>query len=434
MNRLFRNILKENKNDYIRTVLGCSWIISLIYFSTAVGGCLSYISTGTIPQMTYLILEVEKEFLIPYGLLLFLLILLLSGYIRKRAAIYKTLTVFGMKRKHKYRFVLFEYLGIVGFSIILGIVLGICESKGLKIILEYFFVNIKGDIRYGEAPLKLTLIISFLIFGLGFIVCDQIISCLGIDYLVSDESETRQRTKVNIKMCFVTIIMAGITIISLMTYWGKSGNTIPTLLAVITILLFLYFYGAYFIKCFERGKGYYKKILWIDDWCSNFYRHINISYIAGAFIYIVIFTFSFEIIDTLPIVQKDNYPYDLVWGANKTDKDFLNQLEKKYGIEVKCIPDIRVTSGDYGEHTGISASEYQKLTGEKLKLHNHEIYVVYQRNKAEYGTLGIDYGKKEPRLYIGNSDADIWVYTMRVMPSNQFIRDYKIVGTTRKCF
>lgn len=38
--------------------------------------------------------------------------------------------------------------------------------------------------------------------------------------------------------------------------------------------------------------------------------------------------------------------------------------------------------------------EYQRLTGEKLKLHNHEIYVVYQRNKAEYGTLGIDYGKK----------------------------------------
>ena len=70
MNRLFRDILRENKNDYIRTVLGCSWIISLIYFSTAVGGCLSYISTGSIPQMTYLIIEVEKEFLIPYGLLL----------------------------------------------------------------------------------------------------------------------------------------------------------------------------------------------------------------------------------------------------------------------------------------------------------------------------------------------------------------------------
>ena len=94
---------------------------------------------------------------------------------------------------------------------------------------------------------------------MGFIVCDQAISCLGIDYLISNESETRQRTKVNIKMCFVTIIMAGITIISIMTYWGKSGNTIPTLLAVITILLFLYFYGAYFIKRFERGKGIIRK-------------------------------------------------------------------------------------------------------------------------------------------------------------------------------
>ena len=111
MNRLFRDILRENKNDYIRTVLGCSWIISLIYFSTAVGGCLSYISTGSIPQMTYLIMEVEKEFLIPYGLLLILLILLLSGYIRKRAVIYKTLTVFGMKRKHKYRFIFVRISG-----------------------------------------------------------------------------------------------------------------------------------------------------------------------------------------------------------------------------------------------------------------------------------------------------------------------------------
>ena len=98
--------------------------------------------------------------------------------------------------------------------------------------------------------MKLTLIISFLIFGLGFIVCDQAISCLGIDYLISNESETRQRTKVNIKMCFVTIIMAGITIISLMTYWGKSGNTIPTLLAVITILLFFIFLWCLFYKAF----------------------------------------------------------------------------------------------------------------------------------------------------------------------------------------
>ena len=86
MNRLFRDILRENKNDYIRTVLGCSWIISLIYFSTAVGGCLSYISTGSIPQMTYLIIEVEKEFLIPYGLLLILLILL--EWIHKKTSRY----------------------------------------------------------------------------------------------------------------------------------------------------------------------------------------------------------------------------------------------------------------------------------------------------------------------------------------------------------
>ena len=48
---------------------------------------------------------------------------------KKTSSYIQNINVFGMKRKHKYRFVLFEYLGIVGFSIILGIVLGICESK-----------------------------------------------------------------------------------------------------------------------------------------------------------------------------------------------------------------------------------------------------------------------------------------------------------------
>ena len=60
----------------------------------------------------------KKSFLFHMVLLLFLLILLLSGYIRKRAAIYRNINCIWNERKHKYRFVLFEYLGIVGFSII----------------------------------------------------------------------------------------------------------------------------------------------------------------------------------------------------------------------------------------------------------------------------------------------------------------------------
>ena len=90
----------------------------------------------------------------------------------------------------------------------------------------------------------------------------------------------------------------------------------------------------------------------MDNWCSNFYRHVNVSYVVAAFLFIIIFTFSFQIIDTIPTVQKTNYPYDLVWGANKEDKGFLNNLKEEYGITAECIPSIRVTSGDYGEHMG----------------------------------------------------------------------------------
>ena len=100
MNRLFRDILRENKNDYIRTVLGCSWIISLIYFSTAVGGCLSYISTGSIPQMTYLIMEVEKRISYSIWFTVDPADLTVERIHKKKGPLYtKTLTVFGMKRK-----------------------------------------------------------------------------------------------------------------------------------------------------------------------------------------------------------------------------------------------------------------------------------------------------------------------------------------------
>mgnify|MGYP000408793107 CR=1 FL=1 len=94
---------------------------------------------------------------------------------------------------------------------------------------------------------------------MGFIVCDQAISCLGIDYLISNESETRQRTKVNIKIVLCDNYYGWNYDYIHYDILGKSGNTIPTLLAVITILLFLYFYGAYFIKRFERGKGIIRK-------------------------------------------------------------------------------------------------------------------------------------------------------------------------------
>ena len=68
-------------------------------------------------------------------------------------------------------------------------------------------------------------------------------------------------------------------------------------------------------------------------------------------------------VDNLPVRQPENYPYDIVWGANTKDKAFIEKLKEKYNVQTEFIPSIRVTSGNCAEHTGISATEYKRLTG-----------------------------------------------------------------------
>lgn len=114
-------------------------------------------------------------------------------------------------------------------------------------------------------------------------------------------------------------------------------------------------------------------------------------------------------VDNLPVRQPENYPYDIVWGANTKDKAFIEKLKEKYNVQTEFIPSIRVTSGNCAEHTGISATEYKRLTGKQVHLKNDEIYVVYQWDRSEYGTIGLDFGKLKPRLYTGCATADIWI-------------------------
>lgn len=432
MKKLFWNLLRENKNDYFQTIIGCSFIISLIYCSTTMGEYLSYLSTAASPQLLDLLIYAGKEFLIPYGILLVLLMLLISGYIRKRTAVYSMLMVFGIQKKHKCQWIAFEYLGIVVSSVIGGIILGILESWVIKKALECFLPTSIDQSACGYVALKAALIFSILIFGLCFLLFDEILACVGVDGIVKNEYEIRQRIRVSPEMCGVCIGMAGLTMVTIRTYWGKCGGVMPEFLAVTTILLFFYSFGARFVKHVEVDRKTYSNILWIDDWCSNFYRHINITYVVAVLLCIIVYTFAIRIVDNLPVVEKGNYPYDVVWGANEEDIEFLKELREQYGVEFKCIPSIRITSGDYGEHIGISASEYKKITGHKIELHDDEIFVVYQRDRSEYGTLGLDYGNKSPRLYVGNADADIWIYALKIMPGNKFSRSYTIVGDTNK--
>ncbi len=96
--------------------------------------------------MTELVMEVEKNFILPYVLLIFRMILIILGYIRKRSSDYAMLNILGIKKKHRYMYIGCEYLGIILGSIAGGLILGILEAMIVKKILENIFQNYVGNI------------------------------------------------------------------------------------------------------------------------------------------------------------------------------------------------------------------------------------------------------------------------------------------------
>lgn len=60
---------------------------------------------------------------------------------------------------------------------------------------------------------------------------------------------------------------------------------------------------------------------------------------------------------------RENYPYDMVWMAKEEDEAFAEKLVRKYDGNMTELPMIRVTTYYGAQHIGVSASEYEKLTG-----------------------------------------------------------------------
>lgn len=433
MYKIFFRIMWNNKKTYLLTVLSELCIIVLIYDSLIISSGLIYVSTGRISTLSSLIFKAEETFLVPYILLMIFQIFILLDYIRKRIADYALLTALGMERKHKYLFVVAEYVSIIIGSILCGFLVGSIVSVLFQNILEYIFRDVTDKILYGWAALELLLIVCFILFGIGFMICDQILSCFGLEYVASNGKKQGKPIRVSPVFRFTSIIMVILAVVIIITNWGQSEYLIASILACGALFFGLRtLMGAYFQRLQNDKSKYYCKILWLDDWYCQFYRHINKAFIPAAFLVVLVFGFYIQIQDNLPVNQTENFPYDLVWFANDGDQEFLDDLQDEYGIEYSTIPCIRVTTGDHGEHMGISAAEYHKWTGNHINLTGKEIYVIYQRDRSEKGMTGLSQGNKTPDIYIGNADFDLWIPQIWMHPNNKFTREYRIVGTTDK--
>lgn len=429
MRSIFLKSLWNRKDSYLIVVLCGVFQVSVTFFVSAMGDFLSLIVNdrtsdlldGTITAIT---------FMLTHELLFFLMVLVFLSYIRKRVGDYAVLESLGLKKKHKYMFVAWEFGGVFVVSLGGGLLIGALLAGGLRIGLLKAFSDTVSVLYYGKSVWIMTIVMQMITYISIFIFFDEVIACLGIDALISFGKKNGRSYKRRVLLSAAGPAVMLISFVSMGFYWGKGVEEVPTSAVLAGLFLFMVTsVGNYLERLKGNGRLYYKRLVWLDQWYQQFYYNINTVFITAAFLFIINFTFSVSLLDCLPVNTPENFPYDLVWMANEEDREFLDSLRKEYHLEVEEYPCFRAATGDYAEQMAISAETYEQWTGESLELKGREIYVVYQRDRADRNHLGIDYNTKNPDIYIGNARADLWLYIQgEIVPGAEFDNDYKIIG------
>lgn len=432
MKKLFLKSLRESKRSLTGIVSCGVFVIFVIALTTSIADSLYQITEGTTPSATQVYMQLGI-FKLTYVILGALMVLMTLTYIRKRSYEYAMFDALGMKKKHKYGFVACEYAVIIIASFVGGISLGLIGGRLFLPILGGLLTDgagSAGEVAYTSVPLRLTLIFGTVIFILVFIVCDEMIACLGMDAALSMGRRSGRVYRFSPIMLGIGSVISLTSFVILFSYWGKVNKMIPAALLSVGLLLLMTSFTAAWLGKVRKNVDYYSKVLWLEQWYHRFHYNVNLSVIVAIFIFMNVFSFGVKMCDNLPTVSKTDYPHAFVWMANDSDTQFLQKIRADYGIRIQTVPCVRVTTPDFGEHMGIGESEYQAWTKKPIKLSGKEIHVVYQRNREERNMLGIDYGYRRPRLYIGNAYKGLWQKTMAGwVLTNAFKRGYTLKGT-----
>lgn len=406
---LWKKNLKANRK-YFWAVSSCGMLLlSIIFFTMALGDCMSVIATGRESDLLRGYATIST-FMSTYLLLFALLVINVIGYMKKRYFDYEMFTLLGIKSKHKNLMITYEYVGVLLISVIGGILMGIIESEILKMILNKVFADSVDKVFYSFTPFGATLAMGFLMFGIGFLTIDFLTKWFGLSGLMGLGRKGGKPIRFKKHSMLIGILLLIVSIVNLATYLGRSWKIMPIMLGVFGLLFVMRHGVAYLLLNLKKEDGkYYKKLLWLDSWYHQFQHHINLTYVNCAFLVFIVAFFMPGLLDSVPFEEAEHYPYDVVWLANQEDTDFLGQIQNKYGAEIASYPCIRVTTADEAEHTGISASVYEELTGEEISLSGEEILIVHQRERSERDMLGVDLGSSKPRIYLGKAREDLWL-------------------------
>lgn len=405
---IMRKNFRANSRDYI-----------LLLFAGGTASAFLFLGVGTSQMLSPL--DVQGSFTKGHGvnavlltylgvcfvLFVFLLVSVISAYLRKRARNNGMFLNLGMRKR-----TLRQMMGVeIGVAFLVAQISGMMVGSVLFFLLrEIFSWMIPTKNQFGQLSFLTYLVTSLLtaaVFGVSLMMVRDFFG--GFDV---ERSRYRQEEKEKMPGKFrVFFFVAGIVlfVFSLFHYARRENAEGIWSFALISAGVFLCVRNGWCILLLYNRKYRLKK--YYDNLAKNrslYYRYrttFRYVFFLGVIHVAVLFLFSKEFLSSMYTEQQEElFPYDYMCMSTEADDEFFQGLEEKYSIESDTYPMVRVTNLDnterrenqrvetapQGQHIGISVSTYKQLcekTGqaaEKLALPDDgsEFYTIYQQDKS----------------------------------------------------
>lgn len=285
---------------------------------------------------------------------------------------------YGAQYKELYWEIFCEILLLNSIGTIIGIVIGYLVTYYVDFGIMISVVNVQGSWYTFLSAYGLCVFLILLVWMDG----------RNLSTLIS-KSEYNEKRPVGKKWILMVLIGIGVLVLGENQYQGSDLSYMYSHVIFIVGLFLVAAFGVALILegLKHRKQFYHRHILQMNQLYSKYMNNLLILLILLVIHFFALTYLTVEIAEVLPLDKyRENYPYDMVWMAKEEDEAFAEKLVRKYDGNMTELPMIRVTTYYGAQHIGVSASEYEKLTGKDVNLSEREILVgiedsEYQKEK-----------------------------------------------------
>ena len=336
-----------------------------------------------------LFLEISGELLMSGVIVTVVTILMmfysLKSYVLYRLKDYSMMLVLGMRKKRFFLTLGLEYfLGCI-CSFVVALLLGNLLLWGITAIIRTYFLQ---DMPYAGGDVRVWL----LTFATGLVLSIVVFLVLATWLENKDAGNLMRLGKTGGKYpkSYGWLIFSLLGIIFLFVgyrlykalwwYWIYAHGFWIAAIALILLPL-----GGLILGKLKKKKGFYfRHLLRLNTLYSRYLGSFGIIFTMVVIHFFVLGFAGNLIAGRFPLEQGlEQYPYDCVWMARDTDRDYAEEVTEKYNGKMDAVPMFRVMNTEFTEWIGISESDYERLTGEKIRLEERDVLVSEPSRKTE---------------------------------------------------